>query len=452
MLNPELYPEIFSLMIPGIPRLLTALAEWSAVVSTVFLMNRRFFLPRTLAFLAGTLPVQILLRCGYTGYMIRPVFAAVMFFNLAFMMLCITVLTREGLFNVIMAWAFAFLTAEFSASFVWQLFCICLKSPSLAEIPVILAAFLSLGSINLGYWFFIHNNEDGIQTNEQNSALIAVGVCLLVFMAGNINVFRESLWFEGNAPDVSEMIGWIRTIVDFCGLILLWLVLRIDRERKMKNEMDAMERLMDAQYRQYVSFRENSDFIRRQCHDLRHQVRFLKKGFPEEDKAGYFADIEDAINRYQTHVDTGNTVLDTILTQYQMRFHEKNIRFEYMAKGDALKNIEARDICTIFGNLLENAEEAVKGLAPEDRLIRMNVDTRKQFITIHVENRFDGIISWREGLPVTTKKDDRMHGIGVSSVKYTVRKYNGEIQFDRKEGWFTAAILIPVSETAVGNS
>lgn len=44
----------------------------------------------------------------------------------------------------------------------------------------------------------------------------------------------------------------------------------------------------------------------------------------------------------------------------------------------------------------------------------------------------------------TTKADKRFHGIGLNSVKQTVKSYNGTFVTDYKEDIFNAEIMIPM--------
>ena len=43
----------------------------------------------------------------------------------------------------------------------------------------------------------------------------------------------------------------------------------------------------------------------------------------------------------------------------------------------------------------------------------------------------------------TTKADNRYHGYGIKSIRYTVEKYGGSIQISWKDNWFEMGILIP---------
>ena len=47
-------------------------------------------------------------------------------------------------------------------------------------------------------------------------------------------------------------------------------------------------------------------------------------------------------------------------------------------------------------------------------------------------------------LPTTTKEDSQFHGYGLKSLRYTVRKYGGEVDINVQDNWFELKILIPM--------
>lgn len=48
----------------------------------------------------------------------------------------------------------------------------------------------------------------------------------------------------------------------------------------------------------------------------------------------------------------------------------------------------------------------------------------------------------KQGRIVTTKTDEKLHGIGLRSVKCVVDKYNGIMDINHKDGKFTVTIAI----------
>ena len=68
----------------------------------------------------------------------------------------------------------------------------------------------------------------------------------------------------------------------------------------------------------------------------------------------------------------------------------------------------------------------------------------EEFVRIRTENYYDEKIRFRNGMPVTTKKDKRLHGYGMKSICATVEKYGGSTVACQRDNWFELKILIPM--------
>lgn len=209
--------------------------------------------------------------------------------------------------------------------------------------------------------------------------------------------------------------------------------------------MAALHRM---QYANYQVSRTSIDLINQKYHDLKHQIEFLKMEISEKDKIAYLNKMEKEIQQYEAENKTGNRILDTILTTKSLKCQEKNIQMTCVADGKALDFVNPMDICSIFGNALDNAiTSAEKVENPERRLIHVTVSQEKSFLRIKIENSFQGVLKMKNQLPITTKEDRRYHGFGLKSMKEIAEKYKGSMTVSAKDGWFELRILIPLPES-----
>lgn len=124
---------------------------------------------------------------------------------------------------------------------------------------------------------------------------------------------------------------------------------------------------------------------------------------------------------------------------------KNEITLTCVADGTLLNFMDVADICTIFGNALDNAIEYEQKIADkEKRLIHVSVFSQKGFLMIRFENYFEGTLMFEGDLPITTKKDSFYHGYGLKSIRYAVQKYKGVVRIDQKDQWFELKILIPL--------
>ena len=119
----------------------------------------------------------------------------------------------------------------------------------------------------------------------------------------------------------------------------------------------------------------------------------------------------------------------------------------FVLKMIGLNFMDVMDICSIFGNALDNAIECeLKIPDKEKRLVHVTVSKQKNFLLLRFENYYEGNLEYQEGKLVTTKKEKEYHGYGLKSTRYTVNKYDGAVSIDTKENWFDLKILIPMRE------
>jgi sensor histidine kinase regulating citrate/malate metabolism len=154
--------------------------------------------------------------------------------------------------------------------------------------------------------------------------------------------------------------------------------------------------------------------------------------------------MENDIKSYEAQHKTGHHVLDTLLASKNMYCIKNGITLTCVADGTLLKGIDVIDICTIFGNALDNAIEYEQKIDEEEkRLIHVSVFSQKAFLMIRFENYFEGELELEGDLPATTKEDSYYHGYGLKSIRYAVQKYGGVVNIDQKDNWFELKILIP---------
>ena len=112
---------------------------------------------------------------------------------------------------------------------------------------------------------------------------------------------------------------------------------------------------------------------------LEHQIAVLRAESGEKRNA-VLDNMEQEIKAYEAQNDTGNKVLDTVLTGKSLTCRTKNIQLTCVADGTALDFMDVMDISNLFGNALDNAIESTDKITdPERRLIHLSVARQKGF-------------------------------------------------------------------------
>lgn len=339
----------------------------------------------------------------------------------------------------------AFINGEFGASLCWQVFYYIheLTGCSFGWQWVIMAV-VYLGLFGLLFLIECYLKKDIEELNvTRRELLVVVIVAAAVFGMSNLSYLDQNGLFSGRfAMDIFI----IRTLVDLSGMAVLYAYHIQVKEMQLRLEKDALHNIMEMQYKNYQLSRESIDVVNQKYHDLKHQINLLRSQADAGKSRDYLDKMEHEIKVYETQNKTGNRILDAVLTNKSMVCQKREIELKVIIEGQSLSFMDDMDISALFGNMLDNAIESVsRQKEKEKRLIWLYVSREKQFVRIRTENYCDEKIRFRNGMPVTTKKDKRLHGYGMKSICATVEKYGGSTVACQRDNWFELKILIPIS-------
>ena len=208
-----------------------------------------------------------------------------------------------------------------------------------------------------------------------------------------------------------------------------------------------IQNILQSQYAQYRQSRDSIEAINHKYHDLKHQIAVLRAEPDAAKRSAYLDGMEEEIRDYEAQNKTGNSVLDTVLTGKSLYCARHGIELTCVADGGKLDFLDVMDICTIFGNILDNAIECELGIADKSRrLIHLTVYGKRGFLVIRCGNYCPQPPTFRDGLPVTTKGDAAYHGYGIKSVRHAAEKYGGAMTIRDQEQWFEIRLVIPLEK------
>lgn len=428
---------------PDIPRIYTAIAEWLACMLFILPVKKRFANGKTGALMAVFLLIQsvfLMITGNVKIYFWIPCMIIAVLLMIGFIYGCCEISLRDaGYFGMI-----AFVAAEFMASIEWQVVCFFWDGtvPVVAVQAVVLAAIYGCVAVILYKMLHMHLPKDGkmgISIKEYISGLV---IAIAVFAVSNISFLTENTPFSGR---YSFEIGNIRTLVDLGGIAILYAHLIQCCELRVRKELEAVQNVLQNQYVQYKQSRESIELINYKYHDLKHQIAVLRSEEDPNKREEFLNRMEEEIRQYEAQNKTGNKVLDTVLTTKSLYCAKHGITFTCVADGTLLDFMDVMDICSIFGNALDNAIECeLKIPEKEKRLIHVTVSKQKQFLILRFENYCEETLQYQEGTPVTTKKEKEFHGYGLKSIQYTVNKYDGAVSMNLEDNWFELKVLIPI--------
>ncbi len=424
------------MMLPDIPRLYTALAEWLACLLYVLAWRPRFGKAATALLSGGWLLVMgaFLQLTGHVPlvWWIPCMAAAVGGMYLMLLSVCDISALDAGY-----CCARAFILAEFAASLEWQLHCYLWPDrPGAHPFSLLLMAAVYAGVYGFTFWFDFRRGGRGSAAHPGADGR-SLGTAAVMAVTG----FAVSNLSFAQADNNTMSVFYIRTLVDFAGVLILSIQQEQLREARLHEELSAMDNVLRRQYEQYRQSKENIRLLNRRYHDLKLQIAAIRAERDPGKQAAALDEMESGIRMYEAQNKTGNPVLDTLLTAKSLYCQQHDINLTCVADGHLLDFLTTADICTIVGTALDNATENVETIPDtEKRLIRTAVYAQNGFVMLRFENYCETPPALdRDGTP-----RPGMHGgYGIKSIRATAQKYGGTVTVHCDNSWFTLRVLLP---------
>lgn len=426
------------------PRLYTALAEWSACFIYILILKKKATGLKlaasvvlmlvwfgTYQLIAGRLPI----------YMWVPAMTGAILSMIVWLRLICDVSFADAGFWCIRA----FVLAQLAASLQWQLYAWwAIRFQKIDTLVSVMMMMIVYFLLFCGYFILEKNHipkdiSFDVEVKELSGAAL---IALSAFVISNISFVMPDTPFSS----ATYSILYVRTLVDFGGLVMLFAQQDKREELRLRNENQAMNILMKHQYDQYRMSMDNVELLRKEFHDMKHYMIAIRAEQNPEKREQFLTEMEHAIHEQETLTNTGNYVLDVVLTTKSAFCTQNKISFTCMADGKLISFLHVKDICSIFGNALDNSIECVTQYDDYDkRLISLSVFKQKQFLIIQIENYSESPLNLnQESLPATTKADQLHHGYGLKSIEQAARKYGGTMTLQSENNWFTLQVLIPL--------
>lgn len=436
----------FATTFQDIPRIYTAIAEWLSCMLFLGLIKNHIEGKRLYVTAVVTLVIQGLFL-EFTANQSGIIWVLCMLGAIGLMLNILHLLFCFGWKETLFYSSAAFVLAEFMASLQWMLFCYGMMQDLPEGISRYGSLILVYGGTGLLFGWMnwsMRRKGDNVDPTLIETIVVFV-IAAIIFVVSNLS------FLDANSPFSASYfftIYQLRTLVDMIGVAVVYAYyVQLQNFRIMQDKVK-MEAILQTQYQQYEQSKEVQDNINFKYHDLKQYITIMRDSVNEQTQSGILDKIESEIKDYETQNKTGNHVLDTLLGAKSITCKNQKILLTTVVNGSLLSFMDTVDICSIFGNALDNAIEYEKTIPdPQKRMINLTVvDRNGVFLVIRCENYYEGYgnMTLEKQLPKTTKADKSLHGYGLRSIQHAVHKYGGEMDIEVKNNWFRLKILIPL--------
>jgi len=165
-------------------------------------------------------------------------------------------------------------------------------------------------------------------------------------------------------------------------------------------------------------------------HEMKHYSPTLERLVAENDIAGAMDIFKKLLEleaiQTQEHVWTSNNVVNALFNYYIANAKDKGIAIDV---SDLFlpeeMNIDVADLCSIFGNSLENAIEACERMTDGEKFIAVGLRYRNGKLTYKITNSTNGKLMKKKKRFASSKNTFGLNGFGIEIMENSVEKYNG---------------------------
>ncbi|MDD4844369.1 MAG: GHKL domain-containing protein [Anaerotignum sp.] len=194
---------------------------------------------------------------------------------------------------------------------------------------------------------------------------------------------------------------------------------------------------------QFEALEESQEKIILYRHDMRHHLNLINSYLEDNNKDAaqkYITEVEESIENATIEKYCSNYTVNLILYFHIMHAKKEEIKVETHIILPEKNAVSDMALCIIFGNALENAINACKGvLNTNDRFIKIVCKNKNNKLFIQITNSYEGSVAFAEELPISTKEN---HGLGTRSIAAVAQKYGGMYSFTAENGVFTTSIIL----------
>ncbi len=263
-----------------------------------------------------------------------------------------------------------------------------------------------------------------------------------IVVVGSLLVFW-SICAQSNISDKQQFELSIVSTLLFLSIVVLFIIYQHNIEKE--NKLASLENeviLLDTEKTYYEILKKQNEDLMIYAHDAKNHLAAIQKLNDNPIIADYLSKLTDQLKEYTRVCHSGNHMLDVIINKYVTECKIKEIKFTFDIRLANLRFLDNNDLVTILGNILDNALEAAQ--KSEKKRISLVTGHRNTYDLINVINSCDTPPVANDFELKTTKKNKKLHGIGMKSVAKAIKKYDGDLGWDynQEEKEFSTTVIL----------
>lgn len=230
-------------------------------------------------------------------------------------------------------------------------------------------------------------------------------------------------------------------------IAVLYFFENISKSNQLENDIILMRQRIGMQYNYYQQLEIEYNNSQTIMHDIKNHLKVLERLYNSDQKSEglqYAQKITEIVEELGMKFKCNSQILNIIVNEKMKICNINKIEFIYSIENLSLSFIDDIDITAIFANLLDNAIEACKKIINQTKQIELRVYQFNNMLIINLINSVDSAPVQNAGKFISSKKDHK--AIGLSNVRTSVQKYDGDMNIEIEQGKFSVSIMFPIKK------
>lgn len=237
--------------------------------------------------------------------------------------------------------------------------------------------------------------------------------------------------------DFPDYMAFFMAVLLFVNIMIVFYVEALRKNEKEKYLAELTEQHYHLQIEYYQQLLEKQQETKALWHDIKKYTAAMQAVAAQNDSEQLrqiAQAAEDAYERVKDISAVGNPVVDALLNQYLRSANENQIQVLLDITIPEVLAISTLLLSVVIGNTFDNAIEACRLIAPEKRVIHLQLRKQNRILFYSIENPYiDAVTQLRVG---------KHHGYGLKNVERAVNQNNGNFQVEKSKGLFVIQIRL----------
>lgn len=237
--------------------------------------------------------------------------------------------------------------------------------------------------------------------------------------------------------DFPDYMVFFMAVLLFVNIMIVFYVEALRKNEKEKYLAELTEQHYHLQIEYYQQLLEKQQETKALWHDIKKYTAAMQAVAAQNDSEQLrqiAQAAEDAYERVKDISAVGNPVVDALLNQYLRSAKENQIQVLLDITIPEVLAISTLLLSVVIGNTFDNAIEACRLIAPEKRMIHLQLRKQNRILFYSIENPYiDAVTQLRVG---------KHHGYGLKNVERAVNQNNGNFQVEKSKGLFVIQIRL----------